>query len=208
MPNDGTNPDAASLAPTPATPIQVQVKRQNHGQVLVQIIVKPQRTDRHHTVMPIQDLGRKHFNFHTPGLLQCFSMHPSFIALLLSYTWSKPMVHTAVLDGKTNLIAIVDGGPDWRTASLLNAFLYMQLWRDCDLDLLVTSFAACYSAYNPIEHWWSPLRKNLNSVRLKAIDGDDQQPPFISCSKEWEISMGVWQVNQCFMWRILEGCKS
>ena len=46
------------------------------------------------------------------------------------------------------------------------------------MDLLVVmSFATRYSAYNPIEHLWSPLSKKLNSVRLKAVDGDDQQPP-------------------------------
>ena len=28
-----------------------------------------------------------------------------------------------------------------------------------------------------MEQLWSPLSKNLNSVRLKAVDGDDQQPP-------------------------------
>ena len=46
------------------------------------------------------------------------------------------------------------------------------------MDLLViTLFAACYSAYKPIENLWSPLSKNLSSVRLKAVDGDDQHPP-------------------------------
>lgn len=88
------------------------------------------------------------------------------------------MIETAVLNGKSVVISIVDGGPDWSTASLLNAFFYMRLWRDCDLDLLIiTSFAARYSAYNPIEHLWSPLSKKLSSVRLSAVDDGDQQPP-------------------------------
>ena len=82
------------------------------------------------------------------------------------------------MKGKLFSINIVDGGPDWSTACLLNAFFYMRLWRDCNLDLLViTSFVACYSAYNPIEHLWSPSSKKLSSVRLKAVDGGDQHPP-------------------------------
>ena len=54
----------------------------------------------------------------------------------------------------------------------------MRLWRDCDLDMLVcSSFAARFSAYNPIEHLLSPLSKRLTSVRLSAGDGEDEHAP-------------------------------
>lgn len=45
------------------------------------------------------------------------------------------------------------------------------------LLLVITSFAARYSAYNPIEHLLSPLSKMLNSVKFTAIDGEDHYPP-------------------------------
>lgn len=77
------------------------------------------------------------------------------------------------------LILTVDGGPDWSTNSLVNALFYMRLWRDNNLDVLVaTSFAACFSAFNPIEHLWSPLSKKLDGVTSSAVaPGDSSLPP-------------------------------
>ena len=77
---------------------------------------------------------------------------------------------------------IVDGGPDWSTASLLNALYYIRLWKSCNLDMLcVTSFAARYSAYNPIEHLWAPMSKRLSSDRLSVVaNGDSKAPCYIS----------------------------
>ena len=90
----------------------------------------------------------------------------------------RPMVETAVHQGKTVMINIVDGRPDWSTVSLLNTFFYTQLWRDYNLDIfVVTSFAARYSTYNPIKHLWSPLSKRLNSVKFESVDDGDEHPP-------------------------------
>ena len=77
---------------------------------------------------------------------------------------------------------IADGGPDWSTGSLLNAIYYFRLWKVCNLDMLcITSFAARYSAYNPIEHLWAPLSKKLCSVRLSPVaEGDEKAPYYIS----------------------------
>ena len=41
----------------------------------------------------------------------------------------------------------------------------------------MTSLAARYSAYNPVEHLWSPLSKCLTSVRLSAVATGDDKPP-------------------------------
>ena len=77
----------------------------------------------------------------------------------------QPIVEAGVKKGKTVVILTVDGGPDWSTNSLVNALFYMRFWRDNNLDVLVaTSFAARFSAFNPIEHLWSPLSKKLNGV--------------------------------------------
>ena len=78
-----------------------------------------------------------------------------------------PILKAVVQEGRTVVTIIGDGGPDWSTSSLLNALFFMRMWRECDLDILcVTSFAARYSAYNLIEHLWSPMSKRLTSVRL------------------------------------------
>ena len=94
----------------------------------------------------------------------------------------KPILEAIVSEGKTIVTLIVDGGPDWSTSSLLNALYFMRLWKACNLDMLcVTSFAARYSAYNPIEHLWSVLSKKLASVRLSAVaTGDNKAPYYIS----------------------------
>lgn len=128
----------------------------------------------------VDKLGRKHF--------QCPCTGPATVTVRLSRFYSssiqthandvKPLLEVAKNQGKTIVITIVDGGPDWNTGSIVNALFFMRLWRDCNLDMLVaTSFAARYSAYNPIEHLWSPLSKRLTSVRLSAVDGEDSLPP-------------------------------
>ena len=46
------------------------------------------------------------------------------------------------------------------------------------LDMLdVCSYAARYSAYNPIEHLWSPLSKKLSGVQFSAKANGDSKPP-------------------------------
>ena len=77
----------------------------------------------------------------------------------------KPLLHAVQSQGKTVVVIIADGGPDWNIGSLVNTLFLMRLWRDCNLDMLIcTSFAAQSSAYNPIEHLWCPLSKRLTSV--------------------------------------------
>ena len=46
------------------------------------------------------------------------------------------------------------------------------------MDILaVVSYAAKYSAYNNIEHLWSPMSKKLCSVVIPSIlEGDEQEP--------------------------------
>ena len=73
----------------------------------------------------------------------------------------KPLVNAVVQEDKTVVTIIADGGPDWSTKSLLNALYFMRLWQECNLDLLcICSYAARFSAYNPIEHLWAPMSKS------------------------------------------------
>ena len=47
-----------------------------------------------------------------------------------------PMFKAVVKEDRTAITLIVDSGPDWSTAALLNT-LFFRLWRDADLDMLV-----------------------------------------------------------------------
>ena len=88
------------------------------------------------------------------------------------------IVEAGVQEGKTIVILTVDSGPDWSTSPLVNALFYMWLLKDNRLDVLVaTSAAARFSAFNPIEHLWSPLSKTLNGVTLSAVAPGDSKPP-------------------------------
>ena len=69
------------------------------------------------------NLGRKHFKVPHTGPAAVFihaaRFHSSTIQSHVNDL--KPMVEAAVQQGKTVMVNIVDGGPDWSTASLLNA---------------------------------------------------------------------------------------
>ena len=55
---------------------------------------------------------------------------------------------------------------------------FLRLWKECNLDLLcICSYAAHYSAYNPIEHLWAPMSKRLASVMFSAVAKGDAKPP-------------------------------
>jgi hypothetical protein len=54
------------------------------------------------------------------------------------------------------------------------------LWRDSGLDILgIVSYAAKYSAYNQIEHLWSPMSKKLSSVILPSVLEGEEDPPYL-----------------------------
>ena len=75
------------------------------------------------------------------------------------------------------MTVIADGGPDWSMNSMLNALFFLRLWKECNLDLLcIYSYAACYSAYNPIEHLRAPMSKRLASVMFYAVAKGHTKP--------------------------------
>ena len=62
--------------------------------------------------------------------------------------------------------------------ALINAMFFCRLWKECCLDILcITSFSARFSAYNRIEHLWSPMSKRLASVIFSAKAEGDTKPP-------------------------------
>ena len=89
-----------------------------------------------------------------------------------------PILRADCTKDKSIVMLKVDNDPDWSIASLSNNLYYMRLWRDANLDfLLLQSHAARYSAYNNIEHLWSPVSKRFTSAILPAIlNGDNTAP--------------------------------
>ena len=78
----------------------------------------------------------------------------------------------------TSLMALADGGPDFSPNSELNALYFYRLFRKLNLDMLsVFSYAARYSAFNPVEHLWSPLSNHLSGVVFSArLEGESKAP--------------------------------
>lgn len=89
-----------------------------------------------------------------------------------------PMLLAQVADGKGIAFIKVDNGPDWNLLNVVNELYFCRLWRDSGLDLLgIVSYSAKFSAYNNIEHLWSPMSRKLASVILPSVlEGDDEPP--------------------------------
>ena len=72
----------------------------------------------------------------------------------------------------------VDNGPDWNLLNIVNEIYFCRVWRDSGLDILgIVSYAAKYSAYNNIEHAWSPMSRRLYSVVLPSVLEGEEEPP-------------------------------
>ena len=85
---------------------------------------------------------------------------------------------TCEKNGKSFVTIVGDNGPDMNPTSYLNIFYFGRLWRDIGLTKLTTiTYPAGRSAYNPIEHAWSPLSNKLTGVVIPAVlDGEDLPP--------------------------------
>ena len=107
--------------------------------------------------------------------IQCAKFHSSTCQIHANDM--LPQLKAVVEEGRTAVVIIVDGGPDWSPGSLLNNLFFFCLWRDAGLDILVVcSYAARFSAYNPIEHLWSPSKK-LCGVQFSSKASGDTKPP-------------------------------
>ena len=83
-----------------------------------------------------------------------------------------------VSEGKRIVFLKVDNGSDWDLHLVVNELYMYRLWKVSGLDILgVVSYSARYSAYNNIEHLWSPMSKKLNSVVLPSVLEGESEPP-------------------------------
>ena len=88
------------------------------------------------------------------------------------------MLIAQVKDGKGIAFIKVDNGPDWNLLNVVNEIYFCRMWRDSGLDMLgLVSYAAKYSAYNNVEHLWSPMSRKLASVILPSILEGESEPP-------------------------------
>ena len=66
---------------------------------------------------------------------------------------------------KSSAMLLADGGPDFTPMSVVNMLFFYRLFKKLNLDFLsISTYAARYSAFNPIEHAWSPLSNKLAGV--------------------------------------------
>ena len=69
---------------------------------------------------------------------------------------------------------LADGGPDFNPSHIANDLYYYRLFKKLDADILgVMTYAARYSAFNPIEHCWSPLSNKLSGVTFSPLENED-----------------------------------
>jgi len=88
------------------------------------------------------------------------------------------ILSSQVKDGKTVAFIKVDNGPDWNLLNITNMLYFRRMWKDNGLDIFgIMSYAAQWSAYNNIEHLWSPMSKKLANVVLPHILEEEQTPP-------------------------------
>jgi len=96
-----------------------------------------------------------------------------------------PILQGASDQGKSFVEVIGDNGPDMDPTNYMNIFFWGRLWRDTKLTRMsCISYPAGHSAFNPIEHAWSPLSNSLTSVTLPATLPGEDRPP----NKQTELS--------------------
>ena len=90
-----------------------------------------------------------------------------------------PMLKKEMEENKKSVFFVLsDNGPDFYPSALINTIYYYQLFCHLRLDMLsVLTYAARYSAFNPIEHLWSPLSNALAGViQPSCVPGESLLP--------------------------------
>lgn len=124
-------------------------------------------------------VGRPHYRLSQSGPLHIINRAQAFQSSTV-----EPHVNDLIrLIGRKGapkpiLILVVDNGPDWTPASVLNCLYFVRLWKSLKLDaLFVCSFCPKYSAFNPIEHSWSVCSNAITAITLPAVVPGEELPP-------------------------------
>ena len=74
-----------------------------------------------------------------------------------------------VQQGRSLLVLMADGGPDFNVNHAVNELYYGRLFKQCKLDALIaTSYCPGHSALNPVERLWAPCTRALTSASIPA----------------------------------------
>lgn len=124
-------------------------------------------------------LGRLHFKVPPTGQLFVVSRAQRFHeATAETHANDLTSIIRHKIGGRPGVCLSVDGGPDYSVKSIMTMVYFGRLWRDCQLDfLLMGSHAPGDSAYNRIEHAWSPLSARVAGVTL-PIHLPGEEPPW------------------------------
>ena len=82
------------------------------------------------------------------------------------------------VSSRNSYMFVSDGGPDFSPSSVLNQLFLFRLFKTLCLDFFVVfTYAARYSAYNPIEHLWSKMSNKLSGVVFSSAEKSGGKPP-------------------------------
>ena len=75
---------------------------------------------------------------------------------------------------KPACVILSDGGVNFLPKNVINSLFQYRLFKEINYDMLsVSTYASRYSAYNPIEHAWSPLSNMLTGIIFSPkMEGD------------------------------------
>ena len=152
-----------------------------HGDLENQSEIDMENRNENNSEFFFDKIGRKHYQRFTSGpalltLRACKFVHSTAATHINDL---KPIIEALKNEGKGIFFIKVDNGPDWNLLNLVNELYFFRLWRDLGLDVLgIVSYAAKYSAYNNIEHLWSPMSRKLSSVVLPSVLEGDDLPPY------------------------------
>ena len=91
-------------------------------------------------------------------------------------------------DEKSIYMFLADGGPDFNPSHIANSLFYYRLFKKLDADILdVMTYAARYSAFNPIEHCWSLASNHLAGVVFSPFVDEDNVAPALQSGLDEEI---------------------
>lgn len=91
-------------------------------------------------------------------------------------------------DEKSIFMFLADGGPDFNPSHIANSLFYYRLFKKLDADILdVMTYAARYSAFNPIEHCWSLASNHLAGVVFSPLVDEDTAAPALQSGLDEEV---------------------
>ena len=133
------------------------------------------------SILYYDNLGRAHFPtpYSGPASLKLRSTKYDPSTVVTHITDIHKLLQSHMTENeRSSFMLLSDGGPDFNPSSVLNQIHFYCLFKVLKLDFMsVFTYAARYSAFNPIEHLWSIMSNKLSGVIFSPIvDGEDKSP--------------------------------